>query len=144
MFRIDCEHELQEEKQLPPEVKAKVANLELGGGNLQDTLDIADSVWSTFQGAAVSAVEVAGAGEDVAAFGRQKATGAKKSKGAGGAAGSAGQQQKGRNRWDKRSPEGPPEECCQVHWQFGSNAYFCKRPGECPWETRIAKRTAKK
>ena len=35
-----------------------------------------------------------------------------------------------------RHEDGPPEEACSMHWQWGRSAYFCKRPkgdNACPW-----------
>ena len=125
--------------QLPPLVKAAVANLTLGNGKLDDTLRVADTAHAaTKSGAAVAAVEE----EEIAAFRRQQPQQKKKPKPQGQQAGQksgqkgsqrqGGTQQKGRG---DPHPDGPPESACQIHWQWGKSAYYCKKPHSCPWQS---------
>ena len=30
-------------------------------------------------------------------------------------------------------PDGPPDNCYNIHCQFGRNAYYCLSPSTCPW-----------
>ena len=45
---------------------------------------------------------------------------------------STGSGQKSKERGDPH-PDGPPTTACSTHWQFGKNAYYCKKPWCCPW-----------
>ena len=128
-------------EQLPTAVRVKVADCELGGGNLQATLEIADNAHATLQagagqGAAVAAVA---ADDEVAAFSRQKGGKGNVSK---------SQTPKGGKTAAKEPkephPDNPPDDCCAMHKQFGKSAYFCKQPFSCPWKDICARPKPKK
>ena len=144
--------------QLPKLVRAAVANLSLGGGNLTDTLRTADNVFVSTTGggaasnnrqvAAMAAAEAkdlpsSAETEEVAALRRnqQRQQSGKRQRqqqrgqGQSGARPSASQNDGGRQNQNKGDPhpDGPPQNSCWVHWNFGKSALYCKQPHSCPW-----------
>ena len=108
-------------EQLPPVVKSAVANMQLGNGNLMDTLKHADAVFAANQGAAgVAAVEQQQ--DEVAAF-KPKNNNKSKPK---------NKVKKG-GQGASVSGETPPPGCCNVHKEHGKAAYYCRMPHSCPW-----------
>ena len=133
-------------EKLPDVVRANVAHLSLGGGNLRNTLEVADRVYlSQLGGASANVAAVNKSDDEVAAFKARKASGGggKKpkpgaSKGAAGGSAKKSSSDKNRRGNIERSPDGPPDECCNTHYQYGKSAQFCRLPFTCPWKDILA------
>ena len=90
--------------------------------------------------------QVANLAQEIAAFNKnfksvkkQQNQNAPKSgnKGAQGVSGASGGKPQSRGR-GKPHPDGPPDNACIIHWRHGRGAFYCLKPGQCPWEHIIA------
>ena len=129
---------------LPPVVKAAVANYNLSGDDLENTLRQADAVYaSTLTVGQIAAIAPAGAAGGKSANGASASSG-----GATAEVAAVKKVQKGGNKQQKKPkgphPDGPPENCCKMHRQFGKSAYFCTAPHSCPWHNYTTPRPSKK
>ena len=129
---------------LPVNVRNAVADMDIGGGNLDATLRKADAVFASDQGTTkLNAYTKSNGGRGAAgSASRGRGASGRGYRGRGGQSrgGATGgqQNQQGANKMDKsnwgpKHADGPPDTVCAHHWKHGKSAYFCKRPHSCPW-----------
>ena len=51
--------------------------------------------------------------------------------------GLAGKPQPKQNKGNPH-PDGPPDNACHIHWQYGRSAFRCAKPDQCPWANYTA------
>ena len=124
---------------LPDEVRKAVAGMSLKPETLEATLKLADAVYKTLTPAKPLA-GIAGTAE-LAAFKAKPNKGQGKKTGSGKGAGQSNNTPKPRAN---RHPDNPPEDACREHWKFGKEAWFCRKPDECPWKQYKGKPPTKK
>ena len=109
------------------------------GGSLDETLP----AFSTQNQPQVAAVRGQGRGGGRGGYrggnrGGQRGGGrGNASSGTGGGGGNNGGQSGGQSKTRKRSPQMPPEECCDRHYAHGDQAWYCLKPLTCPWKDRV-------
>ena len=128
--------------QLPKEVVAAIAGKSIEGENFDKVLQIADDVFKALNGplAATSAVTPAVAATkeetlqtDVAAYTRGR-----EYQGRGRGRSYRGGRGYGQSRGAARvHPDGPPQNACTQHKQYGKQAYYCREPLSCPWVSYV-------
>ena len=131
---------------LPPQVQQAIAGMQLGGGNLEITLEKADQVYATLANGATGKVAGISADGDVAGIGRGRGRGARgrgsnsgNSRGGGSNPGQSKSSEK-----PAKHPDNPPDSCCPQHIRWGKSAHYCRRPTTCPWASYTVVPEAKK
>ena len=97
---------------------------------------------SAFQAVNQLAVQIAAFGKTFGNGnyrGRGKNRGQGRYRGQGQQRGAAGKPQP-RPKPAQPHPDGPPENACAVHQQYGRNAYYCASRSTCPWKDNIVAR----
>ena len=149
--------------QLPDFVKSQIANMDFNQETYRQVFQAADKIFLSRQTpelassvAAVVTVPKASASSsspssaaEVAAFkpngkgNRNNGGGGKNNKGnssgGGGGSGSGG----GNGRRGPRHSSNPPGSCCDNHYRWGAQSWFCLAPLTCPWKDKIGARPKK-
>ena len=130
--------------QLPKEVVAAIAGKSIEGENFDKVLQDADDVFRALNGplAATSAVTPAVAAAtteempqtDVAAYTRGRGGYQGRGRGRNNRGGRGYGQSRGAARVH---PDGPPQNACAQHRQYGKQAYYCREPLSCPWVSYV-------
>ena len=50
----------------------------------------------------------------------------------------------GSNRRGPRHSSNPPSSCCDNHFKWGADCWFCLEPLTCPWVTKVSAKPEKK
>ena len=154
--------------QLPDFVKSQIANMDFNQQTYREVFQAADKIFLSRQtpelaatvAAVVTVPKKASAGSssssspagEVAAVrpggkgnrgnrggGKNKnASGGGDGSGAGGGAGGSG------GRRGPRHSSNPPGSCCDNHYRWGAQSWFCLAPLTCPWKDKIGSRPTKK
>ena len=138
-------------RNLSSTVRAGIAHQTFNRANFEEILQLADDIHTDTNPASATVAAVSPLDEtqpaipyptaEVAAIrgnnrgGRSRGRGGRNSR-SGGARGRGSGQGAGGGRGDRgpRHPDGPPDQCCKLHWKFGKSANFCVEPGTCPWK----------
>ena len=110
---------------LPKEVRQAIA-----GQSLKTNFDVvtkhADAVYKTMgRKAAPTAAGI----DEAAALAKPKGQAKKNAAKKAAAANTAGAKPKGQ----QKSPDNPPDGCCQRHMRYGRQTWYCLYPKSCPW-----------
>ena len=145
--------------QLPVSVRAHISDREFNIDTYKDVFETADNVFQSSKQVSVAAFAVtnrsasnskggaAGSNMDetlpafdshnvqeVAAFKQEKGKGNR------GGSGRGGRGNRGGRRGGARPPRhssNPPEQCCDRHYQFGDQTWYCTKPLTCPWVNKV-------
>ena len=152
--------------QLPLSVRSSIANLKFDKDTYNEVFQHADKVFlSTKQTemsagvAALSVSQASGTGEslEVAAIRARNNRGGNSgrnppknkgnsSEGSGGGGNNSGSGNSGsgsgRNR--RRHQSNPPFSCCDNHFRWGPDCWYCLAPLTCPWKDKVSARPEKK
>ena len=144
-----CENELKDcccqkisgmwRSKLPREVKTAVAGLALKPDQLEATLRLADSVYSSLQAPLAAAIATVDEVAAVRNTGRgttpvpRPRTNPPQTAGNNKTTNTNGPRPRG-----PRHPDGPPENCCSLHWKYGKSAHHCRNSAKCPWKNFTA------
>ena len=146
--------------QLPLHVKGHVATMDFNGATYKEVFKSADKIFLSSKtpdiSAGVAAVSVTASQANPDQAAQVAATTAKPPKknknknnkgsggsGGGGGNGSQGQGNKNQNSRGRRHSSGPPSSCCDNHYRWGADSWFCLEPHSCPWKDKCKPRPAK-
>ena len=137
---------------LPTEVQQAIATMDLKT-EYSAVLNTADAVWRTLQAPKEPITKIAAVTSDVEAEPAEvaalKQKGAARGRGVPWRRGGRGQIPATRGRGGLRPPpqrrptahpDGPPENACTIHWNYGKSAFFCLDSTNCPWRSFITPR----
>ena len=159
--------------QLPLTVRSQISNMKFDRNTYHAVFQAADNIFlstrapemSASVAAVVSVPKASSAGavsEEVGAVGsgnrggargnrngrgrnqNRNAQNARSGTGGGGSSGgsnASGNAPKGRGT---RHASGPPSSCCDNHYRWGADSWFCLAPLSCPWKDKIGTRPEKK
>ena len=158
--------------QLPLNVRSQVADMEFNANTYNNVFQSADRIFlstkTTDISAGVAAIsDLSGAGSggssnpssqqaEVAAVRtakpQQGQAGNRNRNRRGGGSGGGGQSRGGGQSSSKgqgqgrgpRHSSGPPSSCCDNHYRWGADSWFCLAPLSCPWKDKIGTRPEKK
>ena len=145
--------------QCPLQVRSQCANLDFNADTYHSVFEHADKVFMQTRtsevSAGVAAISTGGkaaAAEpvQVAATTAVRGGRAQRNRGGGnrgGGRGSANTQSNSGTRSTERGPRhhsNPPTSCCDNHFRWGADCWFCLEPLSCPWASKIVAKPGKK
>ena len=151
--------------QLPVSVRAHISDREFNIDTYKDVFETADKVFQSGKQVSVAAFAIAkpksgsAAGQAGAAASaldetqsafephnvQEVAAVSKENRGRGNRGSGRGGRGRGNRggRGGARPPRhssNPPEQCCDRHYQFGDQTWFCTKPLTCPWASKLVAR----
>ena len=147
--------------QLPLAVRSQISTMPFNEQTYRSVFKDADTIYlatkATELSAGVAAVSVKGQGsgqDDQVAAVRQtnNSRSDRGNRGSGRNRGGSGRGGQNRNSSGggassdrgPRHASQPPPSCCDNHWQFGDQSWFCLKPTTCPWAQKIVEKPSKR
>ena len=137
--------------QLPVHVRQHISNMEFTAQTYKEVFQAADQCYMSSKQVSIAAV-AAPLDETLPAFDQQnqpvQVAAVQRGRGRGGRGnrGNRGSGRGGRNQGQattsrpKRHPSNPSELCCDRHYQFADQAWYCTKPLTCPMVNKVAEK----